>query len=164
MKYKFILTLVTVFVLNCAYSTTESNNQSTLFKGFESPPAQARPFVRWWWNGNHISADEIKRELNVIHEAGLGGVEINPVAMPNEAVNIGTKPVEWLSKDWNQMVALAAIEAKKKGMITDLIVGSGWPFGGEFLKPNETIQRRPPAWKNPARPARFGRSGCWSRG
>jgi hypothetical protein len=26
-------------------------------------------------------------------------------------------------------------------MLADLIVGSGWPFGGEFLEEDETIQR-----------------------
>ncbi len=112
-----------------------------LFQGFVNPPAEARPFVRWWWNGNHINADEIKRQLDVLHAAGIGGIEINPIAMPEEAVDIGTKAVEWLSGEWNKLLVLAAMEAQKRSMISDLIVGSGWPFGGEFLKKDETIQR-----------------------
>jgi len=141
MKNKFLLTIAAIVFFNCAYSITKGDDSNALFNGFVTPPVQTRPFVRWWWNGDHITADEIKRELNVIHAAGLGGVEINPIAMPEEALNIGTKPVEWISKEWNQLVVLAAKEAKKKGLIADLIVGSGWPFGGEFLKTNETIQR-----------------------
>jgi len=141
MKNKFLLAVMAMFFFNCAYSISKSNDRDALFNGFEKPPAQARPFVRWWWNGDHIDADEIKRELKVIKAAGFGGVEINPIAMPEEAANIGTKPVVWISKEWNQLVALAAKETKNNGMIADLIVGSGWPFGGEFLKINETIQR-----------------------
>ena len=112
-----------------------------LFEGFVDPPSEARPFVRWWWNGNHLEADEIVRELDVLHAAGIGGIEINPIAMPEEAADIGTKPIEWLSKEWNVMLTYAAQEAKKRGMITDMIVGSGWPFGGEFLSEDETVQR-----------------------
>lgn len=141
MNNKLLLTIVAIVIFNSVIANTISDDSNALFDGFVTPPAQARPFVRWWWNGDHISADEIKREINVIHAAGLGGVEINPVAMPIEAINIGTKPVAWISKEWNELVAFAAKETKKKGMIADLIVGSGWPFGGEFLKTDETIQR-----------------------
>lgn len=112
-----------------------------LYESFVSPPAAARPFVRWWWNGNRVEAGELKRQLNVLKSAGFGGVEINPIALPEEAVDAGTSPLHWLSPEWNKLVALSVAEAKKRGMITDLIVGSGWPFGGEFLKPGETIQR-----------------------
>jgi len=138
---KFLLISAAIFLFNSAYSKKITDESNSLYKGFVTPPAQARPFVRWWWNGDHVTADEIKRELDVIHDAGFGGVEINPIAMPEEADIIGTKPVVWNSKEWNELVALAAKETQKKGMIADLIVGSGWPFGGEFLKSNETIQR-----------------------
>jgi len=49
--------------------------------------------------------------------------------------------ITWLSTDWNRLLATAAQEATKRGMITDMIVGSGWPFGGEFLKDEEVIAR-----------------------
>ena len=126
---------------NFSPSKKEKKSNNDLFNGFVNPPSESRPFVRWWWNGNHITVSEITRQLEVLKAAGIGGVEINPIAMPLEAKNTGTKPVEWLSMEWNQLLAYAAAEAKKRGMITDMIVGSGWPFGGEFLKEEETVQR-----------------------
>ena len=134
---RFYIILLIVFVCT-SFNTKESD---PLFKGFVNPPAEARTFVRWWWNGNHLNADEIKRELDVLRKSGIGGVEINPIAMPEEAADIGTKPIEWISKEWNMMLAFAAKEAKRRGMIADMIVGSGWPFGGEFLTEDETVQR-----------------------
>jgi len=122
-------------------STDVSQTGDSLFNGFQSPPANARPFVRWWWNGNHLDKDEIVRQLDVLQKAGIGGVEINPIAMPQDAPDIGTKPLTWLSKEWNEMLKFASAEAQKRGMMVDLIVGSGWPFGGEFLSDEETIQR-----------------------
>jgi hypothetical protein len=143
MQFFRTLTSLGIFLvlLGCSQQFNSLEEPDDLFENFQNPPAEARPFVRWWWNGNHITADEIKRQLDVLSVAGLGGVEINPIAMPEEAADVGTQPVEWLSKEWNQLLALASQEAKQRGMITDLIVGSGWPFGGEFITKNETAQR-----------------------
>jgi hypothetical protein len=142
----FIPVITLFFLLSITYGCSQRENKKNdngqnLFDGFVNPPSEARPFVRWWWNGNHINADEIKRELDILQSAGIGGVEINPIAMPEDAFDIGTKPVEWLSKEWNDLFASASAEAARRGMITDVIVGSGWPFGGEFLNEKETIQR-----------------------
>ena len=110
-----------------------------LFDIFKDPDAEARPFFRWWWNGNNVSKEEISRELKLIQEAGAGGVEINPIAMPEEVQNMENGLV-WLSDDWCEMLVHAAEEARKLDLVTDLIVGTGWPFGGEFIKSEETLQ------------------------
>jgi hypothetical protein len=116
-------------------------NDNYLFEKFQNPAADARPMVRWWWNGNCVEAEEIKRELEVMKEAGIGGVEINSIAMPPEAKNTNAKPLQWAGKEWIEMVKVASDKAKELGMITDLIVGSGWPFGGRFLSDDEIMQR-----------------------
>jgi len=124
-----------------AATTRPVSGGDDLFPGFVNPPVNARPFVRWWWNGNRIVASEITRQLDILHAAGVGGVEINPIGLPAPADPGDTRPVPWLSREWNELVALAAREARERGMLTDLIVGSGWPFGGEFLKEDEKIER-----------------------
>ena len=74
--------------------------------------------------------------------AGIGGVEINSIAFPAESIGdtLGLKQIEWLSPEWLQMVEVAAKGAKERDMYADLIVGSGWPFGGEFLSRDEQIK------------------------
>ncbi|MBA7525734.1 hypothetical protein ES705_17887 [subsurface metagenome] len=67
----------------------------------------ARPMVRWWWNGNCVEADEIKRELAVMKKAGIGGVEINSIAMPPHAKKTNAKPLQWAGKEWCNMVKTA---------------------------------------------------------
>jgi hypothetical protein len=137
-----ILLLILLVFSSCGQRSEKAEQtESDLFTGFQNPPAEARPFVRWWWNGNRIEKEEIVRQLDVLHKAGIGGVEINPIAMPEEADDMGIEPLIWNSKEWNEMLRFAALEAQKRGMLTDLIVGSGWPFGGEFLEEDETIQR-----------------------
>jgi hypothetical protein len=137
------LLLLVFFLLGSCGQISEKTAQkeSDLFSGFQNPPAEARPFVRWWWNGNLLQKEEIVRQLDVLQKAGIGGVEINPIAMPKEANDMGIEPLTWISKEWNETLKFAALEAQKRGMLADLIVGSGWPFGGEFLEEDETIQR-----------------------
>ncbi len=113
--------------------------KDNLFDLFKNPPVTAKPFVRWWWNGNKLTGKEILRELDIMHEAGIGGVEINPIAFPG-GDDLGIPSLRWLSPEWIEMVKVALKGAEERGMVCDIIVGSGWPFGGEFLKTEERSQ------------------------
>lgn len=112
----------------------------TLFDKFENPPAEARPFVRWWWGENSVVEEEILREIEVMQQAGIGGFEINPIALPVKT-KLSSPSLQWLSPEFNRLVKVAVEATKEQGMIADLIVGSGWPFGAEFLKPGEMTKR-----------------------
>lgn len=138
---KVIYYLLILLFIGCTVREENNRIKTELFAGFQNPPAEARPFVRWWWNGNRLQKEEIVRQINELQRAGIGGVEINPIAMPEEADDMGIEPLTWISKEWNEMLVFAALEAKSRGLLVDLIVGSGWPFGGEFLEEDETIQR-----------------------
>jgi hypothetical protein len=122
---------------NLAEDSNEPKN--SLYRIFQNPPGAAKPFVRWWWNGNLIEEKEIKRQLDLLEDAGIGGVEINPIRFPGED-KLGIQELTWLSKEWLQMVKFAVEEAKKRDITCDIIVGSGWPFGGEFLEKDEQNQ------------------------
>ena len=115
-----------------------------LYDTFREPAMDTRPFVRWWWNGGRVDAAEIVRELDVMRAAGIGGVEINTIGMPEEAsaASLAAHPeVSWLSPEWDRLVGLTAEAARDRGMTTDLIVGSGWPFGGPRVPTEETSGR-----------------------
>lgn len=114
--------------------------QTDAYDIFAHPDMKYRPFVRWWWNGDRISGDELLRELDLLKAAGIGGVEINPIKFPDEADPMGIAPLTWLSDEWIAMLKSALDGAKKRGMICDMIVGSGWPYGGEFLSRQEQTQ------------------------
>ena len=69
----------------------ENDGMSTeqLYAEFQQPASHYRPFVRWWWNGDKVEADELVRELRLLKEAGIGGVEINPIAFPTYCDSLG---------------------------------------------------------------------------
>ena len=118
------LVLCVAFALLLA-ATSRAFADDVLFDGFQRPPAEARPFVRWWWNGNCVTETEILRELDLLKEAGIGGIEINPIAMPENSTPTRDEALTWLSPAWNRVVAAAVEGARERGMIADLIVGTG---------------------------------------
>lgn len=126
--------------LGCVNPVIDKNNIDELFRGFQNPPVDSRLFVRWWWNGNRLAKQEILRELDVMKAAGIGGVEINPIAFPGATDPLEYKALTIFEDDWLDMLQTALQGAKERGMICDMIVGSGWPFGGEFLKKEEQSQ------------------------
>jgi len=142
-KNSLLITSGTLFMdsfLGCVNPLLQEGNLEEYFKGFQDPPADSRVFVRWWWNGNRLAEQEILRELDVMKAAGIGGVEINPIAFPQ-----GSDPVEYealtiFEEKWMDMLQVALEGAKERGIICDMIVGSGWPFGGEFLDKKDQSQ------------------------
>ncbi|MCF6357385.1 MAG: hypothetical protein L3J54_06205, partial [Draconibacterium sp.] len=123
-----------------ATSCINKPSDKELFKLFTNPPAEAKPFYRWWWSGNRITKEEVIRELEIMHSAGAGGVEINPIAINDKIVNPTGKELEWLSDEWIEILQTSIEKGKELGMISDMIIGTGWPFGGKFLADEETIQ------------------------
>ncbi len=73
-------------------------------------------------------------------EAGIGGVEINPIAFPGDTDPVGYKALTIFDDKWLEMLKTALEGAKERDLICDMIVGSGWPFGCEFLKKEHQSQ------------------------
>lgn len=111
-----------------------------LYNVFVSPLNIHRPFVRWWWNGDRVTKEEAIRELDVMKDAGIGGVEINPIKWNENADSIGIPELTWGSSQWLDVVESTVKSAKEKGIVCDMIVGSGWPFGGEHVPREEQSQ------------------------
>ena len=116
------------------------HSETDLYRLFENPDNRHRPYVRWWWNGSRVEKDEILRELDVMKAAGIAGVEINTISWPGEADSLGIPALPWLSDRWAEMFNIAAEGCAELGMVCDMIVGSGWPFGAEYLPRDMQLQ------------------------
>lgn len=125
----FVLLLCSTFVFG----------ENDLYRTFSNPDIKYRPQVRWWWNGDKVTDHEILRELDVMKAAGIGGVEINPIAYPG-GDSLGIRTLEWCSPEWCDMVKVAVDGCEDRGMVADMIVGSGWPFGSEYLERDQQQQ------------------------
>ncbi|MFQ8805164.1 MAG: hypothetical protein ACLR8Y_08825 [Alistipes indistinctus] len=61
-----------------AKSDAGGANGNAYYQQFRNPDPKYRPFVRWWWNSDKVNADELRRELYLLKDAGIGGVRSTP--------------------------------------------------------------------------------------
>ena len=94
------------------------------------PTQESKPWTRWWWMENAVDRENIKRELNEMADAGIGGVEITPIyGVKGEE----SRFIEYLSPEFSEILKYTIEEASKLGMGVDLPPGSGWRCGGPFV-------------------------------
>lgn len=88
---------------------------------------QAQPWTRWWWLGNAVDTAGIAYQLQALHDAGFGGVEITPIYGVN---GYEKQEIPYLSNRWMQMFQFTIQKAHQLNMQVDMNNGTGWPFGG----------------------------------
>ncbi len=124
---KLIAFLLIIAFCNFAFAA----NIDDLQKNFQTPPDDARIMMRWWWFGPSVTKTELERELRVMRDGGIGGVEVQPVypLLPDDEKN-GIKNLPYLSDEFLEMLKFTSEKTKELGMRFDLTLGSGWSFGG----------------------------------
>lgn len=111
----------------------------------DDPPVMAYPWTRWWWPGGDVSAETTRRQLDVLHEAGFGGVEIQPFlgGMINVADNdqVMARVYAFDSPAYYETLDETLMHAAEIGLQVDLTHFSGWPPGGPeiLLEDSNTI-------------------------
>ena len=109
----------------------------SLRENFASPPASARPMVRWWWFGAAVEKPEILRELQQMKANGIGGAElafVYPEVLDDPAKGLVNLP--FLSPAMLDAVNYAQAQGRALGLRIDVTLCSGWPYGG----PATTLQ------------------------
>ena len=120
-----------VLLLIVSGALLAQDSLADLHRQFKDPPGDARPMMRWWWFGPAVTKPELKKELETMRGAGIGGVEIQPVyplMLDDEAKGIRNLP--YLSPEFLDGVSFANTTARSLGLRVDITLGSGWPYGG----------------------------------
>ncbi|MDW8048360.1 MAG: glycosyl hydrolase [Nitrososphaerota archaeon] len=117
---------------------TESIDQEDLHRSiaekFKDPPSDCGLFVRWWWFGPAVTREEINRELEIMKSTGVCGIEIQPVYPLNlNSPEEGIRNLRFLSSEFLEALRFAVKRACDLGMIVDVTLGSGWPYGGPHI-------------------------------
>lgn len=100
-------------------------------QGFLNPPDNAKAMMRWWWFGPSVVKPELAKELETMHSAGIGGVEIQPVyplVLDGQAKGVVNFP--YLSPEFLGDISFANEKAHELGLRVSVTLGSGWPYGG----------------------------------
>ena len=115
--------------------------QSTLYEGFADPPREARPRVWWHWMDGNVSMEGIRKDLEWMERAGIGGFH------QFDAGGIGMRPIvdetmPYNSPQWGVALRYAMELAASKGMETAVASAPGWSStGGPWVKPADAMKK-----------------------
>jgi hypothetical protein len=135
-RYVVILLIATAF--GPAANQVSAQSVDELQRGFIHPPDDARIMMRWWWFGPAVTKPEIERELQAMKAGGIGGFEVQPVyPLSLDDPARGIKNFSFLSDEYIDALKFTAEKARELGLRMDLTLGSGWPFGGPSVTPDQ---------------------------
>jgi hypothetical protein len=106
---------------------------------FREMPNQTRMRMHWYIFGPAWTADECERQLHLMAEAHVGGVLIfptYPIALDNPA--LGIKNEEYLSPQFLSVLRSVTESCKRFGLTADIVLGTGWPYGGPSVTLEES--------------------------
>lgn len=124
MSLKFVVPLATFFI--ASHSLAQPHFHTS------------RPWTYWWWMGSAVDSVNIQRQLLAFSNAGIGGVHIIPI--------YGVKGYEqqskaFLSESWMNLLAYTTHQAQELGLGVDITMGTGWPFGGPHVTPQDAAKK-----------------------
>ena len=126
-----------------AHPKSSADSALTALKAtFLNPASSTRPMTRWWWFGGAVTREEITRELTMMRDAGLKGVELQPVyPVEVDDPKRGIHNIRYFSSEWFDLLRHTLQETRRLGLQFDFTLGSGWPYGGPFI-PLDLAARR----------------------
>ena len=95
---------------------------------FQNPDLSFAPFVRWWWPGNDVENEELRREVNLFADHHIGGVEIQSFALVIPAAPDRVDKIMSFDTDsFYEHVRTVMEAALSRGVTVDMTNGGGWP-------------------------------------
>lgn len=110
---------------------------------FQKAPREFGPFTRWWLPGNDVTSEELQREIKVFANNGFAGVEVQPLIhglnpkAPQEQMD---RIYSWDTPSFYEHLRAIMQQAQISKIIVDMNGGSGWPLGGSFVNPKESMR------------------------
>lgn len=113
------------------------------------PPQRTKPYVWWHWAGTAVTEAGIRRDLDAMAAAGIGGATIFQVArgpcseVPAEGYDDETNPGLVFGDDtWFDLVAFAVREAKRRGLEIGMHNCPGYTVsGGPWITPELAMKK-----------------------
>src|SRR5207302_2558022 len=98
---------------------------------FRDVPNAYRMRMHWYVFGPAWEAKECERQLARMAAQHIGGVLIfptYPIAVDDPAR--GIRNLEYLSPEFLKVLGSVATSARNLGLTVDIVLGTGWPYGG----------------------------------
>jgi hypothetical protein len=121
-----------------ALATHAANAAPALDVGFATPPAEARPWVYWFWNNGAVTREGITADLESMQRVGIGGMILMDV-LERHAPPKGD--ATFMSETWQELFTHAVSEAARLGLEITMTNGPGWcGSSGPWITPELSMQ------------------------
>ena len=126
-----------LLVLACIPIIQGCKSKANEKPGWPAINRETKPWSRWWWHGNALTKEGITAEMEAYQRAGLGGLEITPIY---GVLGYENQFVDYLSPKWMELFVHTLKEAERLDMGIDMATGTGWPFGGPWVKDEDACK------------------------
>jgi hypothetical protein len=131
---------VSIALLLAAGWSLAQDRADSLKRGFENPPATARPRVWWHWMNGNITEEGIKLDLEWMHRIGLAGFQNFDAALATPQVV--PKRLVYMTPEWKEAFRYATKLADQLGMEEAIAGSPGWSeTGGPWVPPSQGMKK-----------------------
>lgn len=111
-----------------------------LHQAFLNPPNAARPRVWWHWMNGNVTKEGIKRDLEWMHQVGVGGLQNFDAQLFTPQVV--EQRLSYMTPEWKDAFRYAAELSDKLDLELAVASSAGWSeTGGPWVKPEQGIKK-----------------------
>jgi len=111
-----------------------------LARGFQDPPASAKPRVWWHWMSGNISKEGITADLEWMQRAGIAGFQNFDAGL--DTPQIVAKRLVYMTPAWKDAFKHTAALADRLGLEMAIAGSPGWSeSGGPWVKPAQAMKK-----------------------
>ena len=107
---------------------------------FLVPPTKYKPTVRWWWPGNQVDAQTMRKEMKTFSEVGFGGIEIQSSHVGIDPDELEEEQMNFVDAKHQSNLIQAMKIAQSLGLFIDLPYHSDDAAGGAHLGLNDNMK------------------------
>jgi len=127
--------------ISASTATSPAAGGNTLERAFLHPPAEARPWVYWYWLHAAVSKAGIAADLKAMQDVGIGGAYLMPIEDTSAAVPFQPAVRQLSPAFWN-MARFAMEEAARDGIQLAIHDCDGFAVaGGPWITPAMSMQK-----------------------
>lgn len=139
MKKIFFLFIATLLFVE-AFSQQNASTKDSLYKNFIAPPDAAKPRVWWHWMNGNITKDGIRKDLEWMHSAGIGGFQNFDASLMTP--QIVEKRLTYMTPEWQDAFQFTTKLADSLHLEMAIAGSPGWSeSGGPWVKPEDGMKK-----------------------
>lgn len=137
---KFVRILAPV-IFTLAFSACGSDSGYSIMESeFKNPPSDARPRVWWHWEDGNITKDGIRKDLEWMKRAGIGGFHHFDAGLSQKPI-VENRFV-YMHDEWKDAFRYAINMADSLGMTVGIASSPGWSnTGGPWVSQDNAMKR-----------------------